>query len=1258
MDILRNKPALPNTSLVGNWILNTVSEIHYRSYSRIQDESKISEPSNLKTGEEIGLGVRPVMQIGDGGEFVLEEGWRNINGSSTGERGVDKILDGFCGIIWKSRLWVFTSSGVEKGWPELEGLYGSKIFTIRPSDLVRCDDHDDKLHCLRAGTCEVHFDFSQEQRDIWHAFKSAIVEKISWNTGNRIFMIPSSLMTPPLESSLWPLSDSRLLLTAHPRPNFSGSSLHTLMPLGLSAIYLDYLSLTPTQEQTCSDAFSVALGTSWKSSKWEYDLCRRLRDEPSSDWSVYWVPLDSQSHDWTKGEGVITIWPTHLSTPPNQKFPRTSTRSKINPIVNIPSSSHLLNVASKVHDILAAQRKSPDQGIDVDVPDKPTEFEIEPYPEPEPEPSDTESSEDKEQSSDLDDLFSATSSPIMEPFESVPPEPIPSLGQSIPPNSLENQSLTVAQSSNSSNNWQMSGVNAGGSGGVGETAMITEDDFDFFDSPVDDKTVHPEEEDPMTVDQSQFPERPISPEVDNIPIRSPSNKAPSPEPPDVDVDRPDSPPIETHIMKTSPLADIIPDPFSPISLDSAPYTRPALYSSITSGSTYTRKPTPGQKYDYASNWDLNSDSSSSSDMDETSDAPPTPRTEYDGDFDMTFHVTPAAPQHGHGQGEPITFRGHVCVGAEWVVLKDDLERLVAMAKPWDPSWKHSNTLPSGQTRQSFQEKSTQDQVRRLVTIVTLDPLLSNVILSRTTRALIPHSKSALTIGKHHSILPDLTEDGISLSELDIPEVDKSSTCDVVSTTYGQLRVNLAFHGHITNMSIAGLKLWRELGLEPAGGRKNFEAWIVIDGPDEWRVVAEKWADRFGESWEAHRLGKVCDADRRVVCVQPGKMVELAMELDTRTKDTSLIIFIFSHSIQTLNPLFSSKKSFHHKIPILLLPPSLLSPPTIPEGLLFDTYNSLPRHVRRIERDRTLPSTLPSSDKDLYMQHPSFTLVPDTPPKSILSLKWPVENHEVLDRDRIVHCAYSVDKTTGLVVACVMDDQGEQWQIQTWMVDGVSEVVGKVWDWVCGWHGSQGSSIEMAVVRMGEMSLEEYEAWKSYSSSTHPLTILTIPSLPPPPPSILSPPKPTNIPASTFTDPSSRLIDESLIGSFHPIAPRPIFFPLSPSIPSVPSSDPTFDRPFTEERGKGKEIFFPTFILSQSSPDAQTHVSTIYHIIAQNGRGIEEEEIKVKDRRSKLGKEYWRLTCLGRTRWGFEGGLPAHVECVRSALEIVEFLAPT
>jgi hypothetical protein len=123
----------------------------------------------------------------------------------------------------------------------------------------------------------------------------------------------------------------------------------------------------------------------------------------------------------------------------------------------------------------------------------------------------------------------------------------------------------------------------------------------------------------------------------------------------------------------------------------------------------------------------------------------------------------------------------------------------------------------------------------------------------------------------------------------------------------------------------------------------------------------------------------------------------------------------------------------------------------------------------------------------------------------------------------------------------------------------------------------------------------------------------------------------------LNDVSTRIIDESLTAH------------LTISTQGLP-----VDLPDSDSSGRGStrtQSVYPksSFVLSVATPGAVggENISAAYQVLSHVAApGKEKESVG-----EILGREFYRLLCLGRVRYGFEGsGMPVHLEGVRAVLE--------
>ncbi len=121
----------------------------------------------------------------------------------------------------------------------------------------------------------------------------------------------------------------------------------------------------------------------------------------------------------------------------------------------------------------------------------------------------------------------------------------------------------------------------------------------------------------------------------------------------------------------------------------------------------------------------------------------------------------------------------------------------------------------------------------------------------------------------------------------------------------------------------------------------------------------------------------------------------------------------------------------------------------------------------------------------------------------------------------------------------------------------------------------------------------------------------------------------HITPAILADPATRIIDESLLG-------HTVSFPHRVSIEL-----PNFEKPSTSS-----SIYAASSFLASIATNGE-YATTVSHILSHHpAPGREDEDVD-----ELLGKEWYRLCCLGRMKFGFEGCLlPVHLEGVRVALE--------
>ena len=585
--------------------------------------------------------------------------------------------------------------------------------------------------------------------------------------------------------------------------------------------------------------FDRILGYGWKNGRNDVEIMANLSDKPFCEWAIFWVALQA-SKDGI-GKGVMTIWPTHLAKMA-AKAP-SSTRSGAVPGPNLQRSSvlDLMSSAAAVYDTLANYREP-----------KPANDPMDEPMEPEPEPDEDAREQDTESStSDVNDLFSATSSPAApERFEDSAPEP-----------QQEEEPREVQEVFKSPDVVMTERQELGGeTTEVGN--MITEDDFNFFDSPAD------EEGDTNGVALGETVDLPLESKVSS-PI-PPKGSSPPTLPGGGDIlgltpiDAEES--VEA-VLPSEPLLDLVPDPFSPVSLIDATSPLPSAAYRPRIGASDVDQVKLGD-HGYATMWGLESDDSGSEDEHEydTRD-PPTPRTDLDSasGFDVPMHDE--RPSTASSSDSMPAFRGISCIGPEWIAMLHQPEAGRALARPWEASW-ITNGLPN--LPSSGHPTPSAALVSDLASGTDLNRAMNTLVASRHIRQTILESPADAQVFPR--FLPEATESRVRLADLTTSPLTSNGV------SYTQPQVHLGFHNMIIKLSIASLRFWRELNLQPAGGKKQTTAYVLCENAAGWREAADQFLTAMREGWEAHRLGVHQELEDSVMLVSPSTIADHIREL--------------------------------------------------------------------------------------------------------------------------------------------------------------------------------------------------------------------------------------------------------------------------------------------------------------------------------------------------------------------------------------------
>ncbi|WWD19869.1 hypothetical protein CI109_104337 [Kwoniella shandongensis] len=1351
-DVFSSEPARPSSALRGRWVVDLPSPDHPIHIRRYQATSESSKP------------------LQDYAADPVERAWRSVNdGGNTSIRTVDKILSSPCAIVTNSpsrQLWCFSlrddALEVEEGLEEIT----PRLSPITPSMIIQCTEHGHNLSCLsRTANCSVTLNTTEGAQRSWDLLASALVEKLAWRAGTRIFLSASSTVDAlkPITASIRPLAANKLLLAVRPRKippaaNTTQSHLHyILQPLGLPALLLGPSTLTPTQENRLSTSFDHLLGHSWKDGRPEARTRSYLMDEFFSDWSFFWVPL--QRHEaplspkfvgklsarqvverWQKSSGIITIWPSHLARPSSSSIAPPIVQKPL-PLhaVNASNPSDLMDVATGVFEFLSTYREP--EVVDLDG----EEGELD-KDEDEDQTMDGESTIDPESvhvdvdteldqhdvvgtsprsKSDIDDLFSDGSNTpgppeLLDQAISLAPEN-PQIVEEVPNNAIElldEEDQDVLQQNQRSA--RRGGTEEGPeSRNEDSTNFITEDDFAFFDSPTDqtggdgglelDTSMdidQPLVDSDIVIENEQKIEALVlKPSADPVAIttlRTDQNTTaatpPSPHeappylttPPPAHVHLPErntsvpiSPSVPLPSLSNTRLQpgparpstlDIIPSSFaaiplpSPTSQSTFSYSLPSPAPTPESLTMRLRPPPPTPKpFDHPSYplaWEVDYDMSDVEEEEEYT-GPPTPESDYDSDTSTTGNSTPIGGSKIISQGgddETVEFSGIRCISAaEWVrLMEGETDELEDLRKSWNPSWIQAPGPKNGTgggilppspvaTPPTDRKLDKSDILAQLNCERLVKELVSNQALKEIIKPTSGGENGLISI---HKGVKNIVNAGVMLSDLD-------SETNIRSLT--QPHIHTGFANNVAKLTIPSLEYWSELGLQPAGGRKDVQAVLVCEAGGGIAELGKGFLGMLAQSYRDGGFGSHDHArpdltNEGVITAPLDGIPEAVVNLINTLSNDNVVIYVLISSFGTTPPvvlrdLFANHLLNSERTIIHLLTPSSLSSANLPR-LRLSVYDRMPRPVHPISiRGRPLDEV-----GGRNLPHMAFTLAKrdeDNKPEFLMS--WPLRSYDVMNRWKFVHATYTVNEELGFMVGFVVDSEAEAWDMKVWRLEmgtSVSERVGMVWEWARRIASEWVIEWRLSVCKVGLMSLDEIQAWRNLlSKRTAPVTLFMTDTIQPSSQAasdrIPHPRHVANITPAIITDPGTRIIDTTLCGQLTTLSNvrLPIDIPLS----SMEGNSSSEEKRMTTIYPSSNFFLTLSNSISGSGGGGEGYTTTPFHTIYHNPPSGK-ENLGLEESQSEIGEDYYRLSTIFEKRWGIDSGL---VGCVRVGMEGLE-----
>lgn len=720
-----------------------------------------------------------------------------------------------------------------------------------------------------------------------------------------------------------------------------------LEPLGLCAILLSPHATTQSEGETLGASFESVLGPGFKDGQMACRTQAQLDHRFYHPYSVLWVPTPgatstgeasspgatSTTEAIKDDQGVLTIWPTHLITDSRKRRVPATNSNLPTPLNPLEDHLGLMAAASSLFDIASAYKEP--EADNTPSSDRSIEEEEEEATIPDPQEANTPNSQSSpaqapgsDAEDDLENLFASDTPPrTPELFESEKAFEMFGEQSSRRISNGNNANLidygdVVMSSPPAEEERRPSVLQIMGGSEVPEeadAAFVTEDDFNFFDSPPDEvvpeivaapvEHIKEADDQPVTtveaaenVDapEKSSPAEPtsvqvVSPldvtevanETDRLDPTSPKEVQPAveqatlgdqviPAPPRSFPTPASSTSISEHRIPSN--RSLVPSAFEPLDLPNPGTTfayslpSPAPTPQNLNADLIERLSSPRttkKVYEYAAAWLLDSPPSEADEDEYT--GPPTPISEIDDYDESTATPMPVVPAKV-GSGV-LEYDGMPCVTTEWFGMIDDLARTQALSRSWVKTWTIRNTDAgpvSTEKNTSKKRKRTSDDDKPGGQL-DLTALARQVICNRELRhQLIKRSASILHDTDPQST--DLGTIGTSLVDFAPPSTDEDSLEAVdeessVGGTFTQCDIHLGFRGNVMRMSIASLRYWRELDLQPLGGEKDVKVIALVEDLNDVDIAKQICA-RLGDTYKVNSsIGsfsflRVLFADRR------------------------------------------------------------------------------------------------------------------------------------------------------------------------------------------------------------------------------------------------------------------------------------------------------------------------------------------------------------------------------------------------------------
>lgn len=126
-----------------------------------------------------------------------------------------------------------------------------------------------------------------------------------------------------------------------------------------------------------------------------------------------------------------------------------------------------------------------------------------------------------------------------------------------------------------------------------------------------------------------------------------------------------------------------------------------------------------------------------------------------------------------------------------------------------------------------------------------------------------------------------------------------------------------------------------------------------------------------------------------------------------------------------------------------------------------------------------------------LQHHTFAIaaVPEHN-KVSFALRWPAPVLDVIESERTLHLAYTLDPATNLALVWLMDDCGEAWRKHEWQYQSLAMAVQDVWAFAMVFIGMANVHWRLVVAKQGEFTHAEIKGKSPLAEMTWYLITIT------------------------------------------------------------------------------------------------------------------------------------------------------------------------